>query len=900
MTRAGCSRFRVAGLALVGLVAAALPASAATRYNPRLHFRTLTTPRFEIHFHQGEDAAAARLARIAEEVATSLDRTLGPAAGRVHVILVNQSDQPNGWATPVPYNLIEITAAGPSGESLIGNTDDWLRLVFTHEYTHIVHLGRASGWIGGLRRVFGRNPALFPNLSQPLWAIEGMATFEESAAGRGRVNAGDFRQIVTRAAAGSRFEPLDRIGGGLNDFPGGNAQYAYGGLFHRFLADTYGEPTLRRLTDETARRLPYLGFTAYRTVFGKSLGALWRDFAADALAKNTVAAAAAQQLTHHGFSVAGPRFAPDGRLYYSVANPEGFPALMSLAPGASAPRRAADRYLGERSSISGRLLVFDQIDVAANVAGARDLYAFDVEDRGMTRLTRGLRAADADVSPDGARVVFTRQLGDRRDLATASLERTPRPTLSPPVALASHADTEFAAPRWSPDGRWIAVERHVRGELPAIAIVDAATGATRVVAASAAARCVSPAWLPGGQRLLFAANPADAPFTIFAVDVATGVIERLDGVPSGRSPEVSADGRTLVFVGYTPEGDDLFTLPLQGATWSRAAWTPPGIRVVPADPVPIDAPPYRPWNTLAPRFWTPTVGTDSAETFAGVAVSGSDALGRHGYGAAVSWSSRPRPDWQIAYAYDRWWPTVFASVADDTDPFRRGEARSTALDAGILLPWRRVRWAQSLFGALHLSTDTARCAACDQPIDARSVRRALRAGYTLTTARTYGYSISREQGWALTTSYEAVRRALGSDGDAGSVVADVRRYQPAGIAHGVIAARIAGATAWGDERARREFTDAGDGPQPGTLDFDADAIGLVRGFDDDRRGPHALVANLEYRVPLRRVQRGLGTWPVFVRSVHGAVFADAGQAWNRAFRARAARLSFGVELSADT
>ena len=206
MTRVGCSRWRVAAVALVVLIA--VP---PRRRRPRpatirgCSSGPSTTPRFEIHFHQGEDAAAARLARIAEEVATALDRTLGPAPGRVHVILVNQSDQPNGWATPVPYNLIEITAAGPSGESLIGNTDDWLRLVFTHEYTHVVHLGPLAGWIGGLRRVFGRNPALFPNLAQPLWAIEGMATFEESAlTGQGRVNAGDFRQIVTRAAAAAR------------------------------------------------------------------------------------------------------------------------------------------------------------------------------------------------------------------------------------------------------------------------------------------------------------------------------------------------------------------------------------------------------------------------------------------------------------------------------------------------------------------------------------------------------------------------------------------------------------------------------------------------------------------------------------------------------------------------
>ena len=156
-------------------------ASASTRYDPRLRFRTISTPRFDIHFHQGEEMQARRLALIAEEVAARVDKVLGPVSGRVQVILVNQTDLPNGWATPLPYNLIEISAAGPTGGSIIGNTDDWLSLVFTHEYTHIVHLSRGRGWIGGLRRVFGRMPLLYPNLFQPVWQIEGIATYAESS-----------------------------------------------------------------------------------------------------------------------------------------------------------------------------------------------------------------------------------------------------------------------------------------------------------------------------------------------------------------------------------------------------------------------------------------------------------------------------------------------------------------------------------------------------------------------------------------------------------------------------------------------------------------------------------------------------------------------------------------------
>ena len=60
------------------------------------------------------------------------------------------------------------------------------------------------------------------------------------------------------------------------------------------------------------------------------------------------------------------------------------------------------------------------------------------------------------------------------------------------------------------------------------------------------------------------------------------------------------------------------------------------------------------------------------------------------------------------------------------------------------------------------------------------------------------------------------------------------------------------------------------------------------------------MVNVDYRLPLWRVGRGIGTIPVFLRTVHGAVFFDAGQAWTGGFRWGDVRTSFGGEISADT
>ena len=120
-------------------------------------------------------------------------------------MLVDQTELANGWATPLPVNTIMVTAAVPAGFDFIGRTEDWLQLVFTHEFTHIVHLSRSEGWAGIARRVFGRVPWAFPNLYLPIWQIEGLAAWEESRlTGEGRLHAGDFRAIEREAGRGKR------------------------------------------------------------------------------------------------------------------------------------------------------------------------------------------------------------------------------------------------------------------------------------------------------------------------------------------------------------------------------------------------------------------------------------------------------------------------------------------------------------------------------------------------------------------------------------------------------------------------------------------------------------------------------------------------------------------------
>jgi hypothetical protein len=168
------------------------------------------------------------------------------------------------------------------------------------------------------------------------------------------------------------------------------------------------------------------------------------------------------------------------------------------------------------------------------------------------------------------------------------------------------------------------------------------------------------------------------------------------------------------------------------------------------------------------------------------------------------------------------------------------------------------------------------------------------------TARRYGYSISPEDGVAAGAALELTRRGLGGDGNAQLFRADTRAFLPLGRRHSVLALRASGAASRGDAIVRRTLRLGGHGTDGGVLSFEEDASSLLRGFPADTfLGTNVVLGNAEYRLPLAWIERGIGTWPVFLRALHVSGFFDAGHAWTGRFTAADAKLSWGLEAGAD-
>ena len=219
---------------------------------------------------------------------------------------------------------------------------------------------------------------------------------------------------------------------------------------------------------------------------------------------------------------------------------------------------------------------------------------------------------------------------------------------------------------------------------------------------------------------------------------------------------------------------------------------------------------------------------------------------------------------------------------NETGRLASASLRERQLEVGALFPVRHVRTSRTTFLSVRRAVEEHMQA--DGEVTRQHVAAA-RGAWSIDSARTYGYSISREDGATFGATAELVRQALGASGDATSVTADGRVYLPSLAPHHVLALRVAAGTTSGDPALGRLFHLGGPASNAGVVSFDRRAISLLRGFPADTfAGRHVALLNADYRWPIARPQRGLGTWPIFVHTVHAAAFVDAGRAWDRTFR----------------
>jgi Tol biopolymer transport system component len=889
-------------MALLLVASNAAPAS----FPPELRFRTLEANRVLVHYPRELEAMARETATLADEILARHVERYGAAIGKVQIVLTDTTDAPNGFTTVFPYPLVHVRAVAPKGTDEFGNHDGWLRLVLTHELAHAVHLEEARGVVRGARKIFGRAPYLFPNSFAPSWLLEGLATYEETqgtAFGRGRNP--DVHMVLRSAALADEFLGEDQATLGLDRWPSGQSAYFFGEAFVRDLSTRFGPRVLPNLArQQSGQIIPYLDEVAGYKVTGATFHVRWLEW--ELSAKQELAAEARRieaggitrgtSLTHRGVVQTGPRFSPDGAwIAYSSQSLTRYPGLRLVRPDGAQDHQVARRNSGSGLSWTpdGNGIVFDEIEYLRLFTTYSDLRLVDVASGRVKAITRGLRARDPDVGPDG-RIVFVRETAEGSEVASVGLDGTGLKTL-----VAPRPGFEWSGPRWRPDGGAVAATRLAPGGWLDLVLLDPSTGETRELTHDRA-KDVDPAWTRDGRFLVFRSD-RDGVSNVYALRVEDGALLRVTNVLGGAfAPEVAPSGDTLVFAAYGPRGYDVQTMPLDLE----------GLR--PADPFvdryPTPTPdpppamgkdrPYSPAPWLVPRFWTPYVsGLFSGETQLGFATGAVDPLFRHAYGIEVHRGSETgRLGFRSYYQYDRLRPTLSLAVEDLTDPKPEdAQLRTRDVTVTASLPLTRsLRKTQAMSIAWRRQRQVLVDGSQPESLDLGAAELA----WSFTTARRYPETVSPVEGLQARIAWLKELPELGSDVSLWKGTADLRAYARAGD-DGAFAFRASGGVTLGAPSFGRSFS-LGGFPEGSLFDLVGTNVGVLRGFPDDAfRGRYVANASVELRTRLASPQRGYRSLPLFLRHAYATLFADAGQAWSGSFQFRNTQTGAGVSVGAD-
>ncbi len=249
--------------------------------DPHQDWRSADTEHFRINYLASQRAQAERTAQLAENAYARLTKQLHwKPQGKTEVILLDAFDISNGYSTPLPFNTTALYLVPPDEGELLDNSN-WMEMLSTHELTHTVHLDKASGIPESLRHIIGRDLFLFPNLIEPGWAIEGIATFNESNPdkGQGRLHGPTFEALM-RIERKHDFISLAELNANGRALPT-SKQYLYGAYFYDFLTRKYGSDAayqyIRNYSDNLVPRVQ----SNPEALTGKSLDVLWDDYLAD-------------------------------------------------------------------------------------------------------------------------------------------------------------------------------------------------------------------------------------------------------------------------------------------------------------------------------------------------------------------------------------------------------------------------------------------------------------------------------------------------------------------------------------------------------------------------------------------------------------------------------------------
>ncbi|MDO8494367.1 MAG: DPP IV N-terminal domain-containing protein [Deltaproteobacteria bacterium] len=879
----------------------------AASFPPFKDWKTIDTEHFSVHFHQNNEEIGKKSAGILENAY----RELSPKYewepwGRTQVILTDHLDDSNGMASTLPYNWILLRVVPPDPESELAAYDDWLKVLITHELTHILHLDANRGFWKPFRWTIGKTSA--PAGAAPRWVREGTAVVEETEytrGGRGRSAYADM--LIRTAILNNEFPTIDRADGVHWEWPAGKTPYIWGSHFLQYLIDRFGEEKVQEFHRRTqSNAMMFFGAINGRAkkAFGKSFYKLWKEWKADlekqyAPWKNDGSFATPSTYLTGKDSYTLATYSPDGKyLAYLSSNPRRAARLV-LKDLKTGKEEVLSHQIPTQISFSrdGKKMIFSSLSSYKKYYSYYDLFETDLETKKSKRLTKGERAKYPDIDPSGKKILFVGGIAGGDQLKIYDVETKKISTLLRDVKT----HTQFAHPRYSPSGKEFVVVRFQNEKGWELVRYSADGKFIKQITQSRVAVVSRPAWTPRGDAVLFHSDQDGVP-NLYRYTLASGSIQKITNVKTGIfQPAISADGKTILARYYNGKGYDVRSVALTGVSLRASAKqssvsTTDGLlrHSVPRNDT-FDVKSYSAFHQplFLPRYLAPNVVTLDNGFLLFAETGSNDPLFYHSWFGGVTYRTDAKHlGYYGNYSYRRFPTIITAGIIDyaadlGTLSFTNGNSyhyfeerrRNYVSVSPPFFPSQAINFAYFYEDRMPITNLLAAEAAALN----LNGYAGFQATYGFGKGEAYPASISPiEKGTRLQLVGTMTDARFGSAerNEQKIFSGDLRKFFSLGNRH-VLALRAGGGMAKGDRMNPRTFSLGGSLGEGVLANGGGSRYFPLRGLPVGTLvRDNILLMSAEYRLPLFSPQRGIGTWPVFVNDIHWAFFTDYGDAWD--------------------